>query len=413
MSLIEMGHRAKAAARRLARCGTKEKNAMLLAISDGLWEERASILAANAEDMERGREKGLSEGLLDRLLLTEERIKGLQEATKEIVALEDPIGGMEQVRRLENGLLVGKKRVPMGVIAIIYEARPNVTVDCALLCLKASSGLILRGGKEAMASNRALTRVMQKALSSFGFEDAVQLIEDPSHETARELMRLNDYVDLLIPRGSGRLIQTVKENASVPVLETGVGNCHVYVDEGADLVMARDIVENAKTQRVGVCNAMESLLVHENEAEEFLPLFAELVQRYGIEVYGDEETRRVLQDAKSATEEHYAKEFLAMACSVKVVKDIDEAIAHITRFGTGHSEVIVTKDLARAERFTEEVDAACVYVNASSRFTDGGALGLGAEMGISTQKLHARGPVGLRELCSEKYVILGQGQVRE
>lgn len=411
--MIEMGKRAKEAAKSLSRLTTLEKNKILQSIGEEILLRKKEIAKANEMDMEEGRKMGLSEGLLDRLLLDEERIDGLAGSVKDVMALEDPVGAVSDMKRLPNGLLVGKKRVPLGVVGIIYEARPNVTVDCALLCIKSSNALILRGGKEAIRSNIALAEAIRAGVKKAGFnENMVQIIEDTSREKSRELMQLEGYVDVLIPRGSGSLIQAVKKTATVPVLETGVGNCHVFVDESADLQMAVNIVENAKTQRVGVCNAMETLLVHENCAERFLPLFLEVVKDHKVKVHACERSLPLLPGSVPATEDDWYMEYLAMECAVKVVADVEEAIEHIGKYGTGHSDVIVTESYENSMKFVEEVDSACVYVNASSRFTDGAQMGLGAEMGISTQKLHARGPVGLRELTSTKYVILGTGQVR-
>lgn len=412
--LIEMGQRGKDSARVLARLSSAEKNQLLTSIQASLLEHEQDILQANAQDMACGREMGLKEGLLDRLLLTEERIRDMAQSIDQVIQLEDPVGKVSEMWTNRDGLNIGKKNVPIGVIAMIYEARPNVTLDAAILCLKVSSAVILRGGKEAIHSNIAIVQAMREGVKSCGYdENMIQLIEDTTRESATELMKLKGYVDLLVPRGSANLIQTVVNNAKVPVLETGVGNCHIYVDESAKVDMAISIIENAKTQRVGVCNAMESLLVHEAVSEEFYEKLSRLVDYYDIDVYGCEVSQEKLKGIYSATEEDYGKEYLDYAFSMKVVKDIREALDHIYRYSSGHSEVIVTENYENAMTFLEEVDSACVYVNASSRFTDGFVFGYGAELGISTQKLHARGPVGLKELVSTKYIIFGKGQVRK
>ncbi|HCF83028.1 MAG TPA: glutamate-5-semialdehyde dehydrogenase, partial [Ruminococcaceae bacterium] len=348
----------------------------------------------------------------DRLEINEKRIEAMAEGVDKVVSLDDPIGEVIGGGELYNGLRIVKKRVPIGVIGIIFESRPNVTVDAAALCFKAGSAVILRGGSDAINSNKALAELMRKAIAKAGYdENCVQLVEDTSHETANAMMRLNKYIDLLIPRGGGRLIHAVIENATIPVIQTGEGNCHVYVDESADIEMAVNIVDNAKTQRVSVCNAIENILVHENIAKEF---FKALNARWNgkVEIVGDEKTAENIKVSKIADDEDYATEFLAMKLASKVVKSVDEAIEHINRFGTGHSECIVTSSLASAEKFQKNIDAAAVYVNASTRFTDGFEFGLGAEIGISTQKLHARGPMGLKELTTYKYLINGEGQIR-
>lgn len=412
--MIELGKRAKEAAKSLAKLSTVEKNELLLKIGKEIDKERNYILEQNKKDMAEGEKNNLTPGLLDRLLLTNDRIDDLITGAKEVAGLEDPVGEMEGMKRLPNGLNVGQRRVPLGVVAIIYEARPNVTVDCSLLCIKSSNALILRGGKEAIYTNIALANIIRQGIEKAGYDkNIVQLIEDTSRDKANALMQLSDYVDVLIPRGSKSLIDAVKREAKVPVLETGVGNCHVYVDDSAELDMALNIVENAKTQRVGVCNAMETLLVHEKVAKEFLPMFDRIRKEHNIIVHGCERSKEILPDLEDATEEDYYTEYLAMECALKIVDSCDEAIDHITKYGTGHSDVIVTHDYFNSKKFLERVDSACVYVNASSRFTDGAQLGKGAEMGISTQKLHARGPVGVKELTSTKLVILGDGQVRD
>lgn len=413
MTMIEIGREAKKAARELARLSTKEKNELLVALAEELKVKEEEILQANEEDLRRGREGNLSEALLDRLLLNHQRIDSMVEGILSIRTMEDPIGKVLSMNTLENGLQIGKKTVPLGVVGIIYESRPNVTIDTAALCLKSSNALILRGGKEAISSNKALVSVIQAALLKRGLNPhMVQLIEDLSYETAGEFMRMNEYLDVLIPRGSARLIQRVVKESTVPVIETGVGNCHVFVDESADEEMALAIIENAKTQRTGVCNAMESLLVHEAIVESFLPKLEKLTKEHGVRVMADEKARGVIASFNEATEEDYAAEYLDLAFSLKTVASLEEAMEHIAKYGTGHSEAIITENYGHAMTFLNEVDAAAVYVNASTRFTDGQAMGMGAEMGISTQKLHARGPVGLAELTSTKYIIFGQGQIR-
>ena len=413
MTMIEIGREAKKAARELARLSTKEKNELLVALAEELKVKEEEILQANEEDLRRGREGNLSEALLDRLLLNPKRIDSMVEGILSIRTMEDPIGKVLSMNTLENGLQIGKKTVPLGVVGIIYESRPNVTIDTAALCLKSSNALILRGGKEAISSNKALVSVIQAALLKRGLNPhMVQLIEDLSYETAGEFMRMNEYLDVLIPRGSARLIQRVVKESTVPVIETGVGNCHVFVDESADEEMALAIIENAKTQRTGVCNAMESLLVHEAIVESFLPKLEKLTKEHGVRVMADEKARGVIASFNEATEEDYAAEYLDLAFSLKTVASLEEAMEHIAKYGTGHSEAIITENYGHAMTFLNEVDAAAVYVNASTRFTDGQAMGMGAEMGISTQKLHARGPVGLAELTSTKYIIFGQGQIR-
>lgn len=413
MEYIEtLGLNAKNAAPLLARTGAGLKNEILAEIAKNISESKAEIIAANNIDLENARRNGMSEAMQDRLTLTEKRIDGIVEGVKKVIALDDPIGEVIGGGELKNGIRIVKKRVPIGVIGIIFESRPNVTVDAMALCFKAGSAVILRGGSDAINSNKALVNIMRNALAKFGeFENCVQLVEDTSHETAEKLMRLNKYVDLLIPRGGGKLIRTVIEKATIPVIQTGEGNCHVFVDESADLDMAVNIVNNAKTQRPSVCNAIESILVHENIAEPFFKKLDELWNGK-VKIYGDKATADCIKVEKIADDNDYATEFLDFKLSSKVVKSVDEAIAHINKFGTGHSECIVTKSLDNAEKFQREVDAAAVYVNASTRFTDGFEFGLGAEIGISTQKLHARGPMGLRELTSYKYLINGNGQVR-
>lgn len=411
---LELGKKAKAAEPVIAQAGTRKKNEALAAISKALIENTALIIAENAKDLKAADENGMSEAKKDRLKLDENRIAGIAKGVDEIIALGDPIGQITDGFTRPNGLRITKTRVPLGVIGIIFESRPNVTVDAAALCLKAGNVVILKGGKEAINSNVCLGNIMRKAVESVGLPaDIIQVVENTSRETTNELMKLNGYVDVLIPRGSANLIQAVVNNASVPVIETGAGNCHVYVDASADLDMAVEITDNAKTQRPSVCNAIESLLVHKDIADKFLPMIAERFKSHSVKIYGCDKTREILgADIEKATETEYATEFNDFIIAVKVVDDIDEAIAHIRKYSTRHSECIVTKSLDAANKFQHEVDAAAVYVNASTRFTDGGEFGFGAEIGISTQKLHARGPMGLTELTTMKYLINGDGQIR-
>ena len=413
MEMEELGRRGKEASRIIGKAGTAEKNRCLEVIASVLWERRKEILKANDEDVKAGRENGLTEGFIDRLTLTEDRIGGICDGVRKLIQLDDPVGVVEGGSLRPNGLRIEKVRVPMGMVGIIFESRPNVTVDGATLCLKSGNAVLLRGGKEAIRSNLALTAIMRQALSDCGFpEDCVQLVEDTSRDSAARMMRLNGYLDLLIPRGGAGLIRSVVENATVPVIETGVGNCHLYVEKTADPEMAEKITVNAKTSRISVCNAAESPLVDEAVAETMLPRLKKALDAYKVTLYGCPKTRTILPDVEEATEEDYGREYLDYKMSVKVVSGVDEAIAHINRYGTGHSEAIVTSSLAAAEQFQREVDAAAVYVNASTRFTDGGEFGFGAEIGISTQKLHARGPMGLEALTSYKYRIMGNGQIR-
>lgn len=414
MTTIEtMGKKAKEVARVLATAGSLKDKA-LLSIADALIENTDYILEENAKDLQAGKEAGLSESLLDRLALSEERIRGMAEGARQVASLPDPCGRILTGSRLKNGLEVSKVTVPLGVIGIIYEARPNVTADSAVLCLKSGNAVILRGGKEAINSNKAVATVMRKAIELAGLPaDCVQLIEDTTRQSSIELMGLSDYLDVLIPRGGAGLIKATVENAKVPVIETGTGNCHVYVDEFADKDMAAEIIFNAKTSRPSVCNAIETILVHRNIAEEVLPLIKAKLDEKNVELRGCEKTIEILGDSvKPASEEDYATEFLDYILAVKVVNCIDCALNHIAKFSSGHSECIVTENYTNAEKFLNSVDAAAVYVNASTRFTDGGEFGLGAEIGISTQKLHARGPMGIAELTSVKFVVKGNGQVR-
>ena len=410
---LACAQRARQAARSLAYLDTGTKNAALLAMAGALKARQAEIMAANAEDLAQARQADYGQAFIDRLLLNEKRILEMAQGLQEVAALPDPVGTVISGSRRPNGLELAKVRVPLGVIGIIYESRPNVTVDAAGLCLKAGNAVVLRGGSEAIRSNVAIVEVIAAAAYQAGVpQGAIELIHSTDRAAVMELMRLTDYLDCLIPRGGAGLIRSVLENAQVPVIETGVGNCHVYVDESADLDMALEIVFNAKCQRPGVCNAMETLLVHQAVAERFLPLVAARLVPAGVELRGDERTRQLLPDLAPATEEDWATEYLALILAVAVVDDLSAAMDHIARYGTRHSEAIVTSDYAHAQRFLEQVDAAAVYVNASTRFTDGGQFGLGAEIGISTQKLHARGPMGLAELTSCKWVVRGEGQVR-
>ncbi len=411
--LTEIGIRAKKAERFLMTASTSQKNKALGVIAEELTANCDYILSQNALDVKNGREKGMSDSLIDRLSLTADRIKGISNAVRQIIALDDPCGKVISGGVRPNGLKIEKVSVPLGVIAVIFEARPNVTVDAAALCLKSGNTVILRGGKEAINSNKAMAEVMRKALVKADFpEDCIQLVEDTSRESAAALMKMNDYVDVLIPRGGAGLIKACVENSSVPVIETGTGNCHIYVDKDADLQMAADIIYNAKTSRPSVCNACESLVIHKAVAERVLPMIYERLSEKDVVFHGDARCREILPDALEATEEDYGKEYLGYEISVKVAEDIDEAIDHIMKYSSGHSECIITDNYPAANLFTDSVDAAAVYVNASTRFTDGGEFGFGAEIGISTQKLHARGPLGLPELTSQKYIISGNGQTR-
>lgn len=412
--LLQIAEDARRVKHAVAKLGTNDKNRGLLAIADALIAHADEIIAANRIDIENGRAAGLADGLIDRLMLDEKRIAGIAEGCRQVAALPDPVGEVLGMHKRPNGLLIGQKRVPMGVIGIIYEARPNVTVDAAALCFKAGSACILRGGKEAFHSSMCLTRLMRSALEAEGLPaDAINLVEDTSRESANQMMKMNGYLDVLIPRGGAGLIRAVVQNATVPVIETGTGNCHVYVDASADLDMAQRILVNAKCQRPSVCNAAESLLVHKDVAAQFLPMAAEGLAPDGVVLHGCPRTMELLGNkVQPATDEDYGREYLGYEISCKVVDSLDQAIDHINRFNTGHSECIVTRDYAASQRFLDEVDAAAVYVNASTRFTDGFEFGFGAEIGISTQKLHARGPMGLTALTTTKYIICGNGQVR-
>ena len=405
---------AKEASYVLALASTALKNSAVAAIADAIEEKCGEILAANAEDVAAARENGISESLVDRLKLSEKRIYAIAAAVREVCALDDPIGKKDGGCVRPNGLNITRVRVPLGVVGMIYEARPNVTADAAVLCLKSGNACVLRGGKEAIRSNIAIADAMRAAIESVGLPaDCITLVEDTSRQTASEMMTANGLIDVLIPRGGAGLIRSVVQNATVPVIETGTGNCHIYVDASADIDMAANIAVNAKCSRPSVCNAAESFLVHRDAAEQFLRKAAPMLEKYSVEIRGCERTRAVLGDSVvPATEEDYATEFLDYIVSVCVVDSIEEALEHIARYGTHHSECIVTESYSAAKLFTDRVDAAAVYVNASTRFTDGGEFGLGAEIGISTQKLHARGPMGLAELTTVKYVVLGEGQIR-
>lgn len=411
--LLELAQGAKDAARQLALYDTETKNKALHAIADALERSCAAILAANAQDVANAQQNGVRATMVDRLTLTEARVHAMAEGARAVAALPDPVGQVMETIHRPNGLLLEKVRVPLGVIGIIYEARPNVTVDSAVLCFKSGNAAFLRGGKEAFFSNMELARIMQQALSSLGLcPQCITLLDDTSHETAGRMMQLRGLIDVLIPRGGAGLIRTVVQNANVPVIETGTGNCHIYVDKAADLPMAQEILFNAKCSRPSVCNAAESLLVHQDVAAQFLPMAKQRLDAYRVEWRGCPRTCALLPGITPATAEDYATEYNDYILSCQVVGSLDEAIAHIQRYTTGHSECIVTADEAAARRFAAEIDAAAVYINASTRFTDGSEFGMGAEIGISTQKMHARGPMGLPELTSWKYIIHGQGQVR-
>ena len=415
MTYIEtLGSNAVKVKKILAVADTGKKNSALAEISRALIENSDKIIEANQKDLTAAKENGMSVSMQDRLMLNEDRIKGLASAVDELIKLEDPIGKVDNGSVRPNGMRITKIRVPMGVIGMIYESRPNVTADAATLCLKTGNAVILRGGKEAYNSNKCICEIMRDAVEKAGFpKDIIQFVDDTTREVTTELMKCDKYLDLLIPRGGAGLIKAVTKNATVPVIETGTGNCHLYVDESADIEMAVNITDNAKTQRPSVCNAIETLLVHKNIAEKFLPAVKKKLDEHNVEIRGCAETKRILGDCVvPATEEDYATEFGDYIIAVRVVDDISQAIEHIAEYSTGHSECIVTNDLSNANKFKSEVDSACVYVNASTRFTDGGMFGFGAEIGISTQKLHARGPMGLYEITTNKYLIDGNGQVR-
>lgn len=414
MELIEIGRLAKEAEPILRKLSTAKKNEVLERAASYLEEGYEELISANDLDMKAAKENGMQEGLLDRLKLTRDRIGQMAEGLWQLVNLEDPIGEVISMKKRPNGLIIGQKRVPLGVVGIIYEARPNVTADAFGLCFKTGNAVILKGGKDAIHSNTAIVRLIQKAVEDCGIPGtAIQLIEDTSRETTKAFMKLNRYVDVLIPRGGAGLIRSVVENSTIPVIETGTGNCHIYVDETADLEMAVSIIFNAKTQRIGVCNACESLVVHESVVDQLLPMLKKRLDEKQVELRGDERVQGAVSGIVPATEEDWGKEYLDYILSIKTVSSLDEAIEHINRYNTGHSEAIITHDYFHAQRFLEEVDAAAVYVNASTRFTDGYEFGFGAEIGISTQKLHARGPMGLLALTTTKYIIYGDGQIRK
>lgn len=411
--LIIMGQSAKEASYELGIASTGEKDKALILMAEELINAKEDIIEANSIDLDIAKSKGTSKAMLDRLTLNHERIEDMANGLKDVVKLQDPIGEVISMWQRPNGLQVGQKRVPLGVIGIIYEARPNVTCDAAGLCLKTGNAVILRGGSEAINSNKAIVKALAKGIERAGLPKAsVQLVEDTSREIATEMMRLNEFIDVLIPRGGAGLIQAVLKNATVPVIETGTGNCHIYVDENCDFEMAKNITVNAKASRPSVCNSAEKLLVNEKIAKNFLPDVVKALRENGVAVRGDNLSQAIINDIENADEEDWAKEYLDYIMAVKIVKDVDEAIAHINKYGTRHSEAIITESYKNSQKFLQRVDAAAVYVNASTRFTDGSEFGFGAEIGISTQKLHARGPMGLKELTTIKYIIYGNGQIR-
>ena len=410
----ELGMRAKKAAKTVQYLGQTQKNTGLRMAADELIAQQEYILEENEKDIREAQENGMKPSLVDRLCLNRERVEGMAEGLRQIGELPDPIGEVISMNERPNGLKIGKRRVPLGVVGIIYESRPNVTADAFGLCLKTGNVTILRGGKDAIHSNIAISKVLKEGLKKAGItEDAVILVEDTSREHVDEMMRLRDYIDVLIPRGGKQLIDNVVNHSTVPVIETGTGNCHIYVDEYADVEMAANIVENAKTQRTGVCNACESLVVHEKIAEKALPLICQRLLAKGVEIRGDERARAIIPEMKAATEEDWGTEYLDLIISVKTVDSFEEAVEHINHYNTGHSEAIITNDYQNALKFQDYIDAAAVYVNASTRFTDGFEFGFGAEIGISTQKLHARGPMGLEALTTTKYIVFGNGQIRK
>ncbi len=412
--LNELGAKAKSASRIMARLSQNDKNNALLAVADALVDNAAPIIEANSIDMDNAKKNGMSEALLDRLLLTEARLEDMAVGIRQVVSLDDPVGEVISMKQRPNGLMIGQKRVPMGVIGIIYESRPNVTVDAFALCFKTGNAVILRGGSDCIHSNIAMVKVIKDALEKSGVTpDAVSLIENTDREVAKQFMKLNQYIDLLIPRGGAGLIKTVVENATIPVIETGTGNCHIYVDKSADLEKALPIIKNAKLQRLGVCNACESLVIHKDIADKAIPMIADMLSANDCEIRGDEIAQGISSLIKAASDEDFGTEYLAKIISAKVVNSFDEAIEHINNYSTGHSEAIITEDYESSQRFLNEIDSACVYVNASTRFTDGFMFGFGAEIGISTQKLHARGPMGLLALTSTKFIVYGNGQIRE
>lgn len=412
-SLISMGQKAKEASYELGVASPGQKNEALTFMAEELIKAKEEIIKANEIDRQNAIKKGITDALLDRLSLDDSRIEAMAQGLLDIVKLQDPVGEVTNMWQMPNGLQIGQKRVPIGVLGIIYESRPNVTSDAAGLCLKSGNAVILRGASDAINSNKAVAKALVAGIKRSGLpQECVQLLEDTSRETAREMMRLNDYIDVLIPRGGAGLIKSVVQNATVPVIETGTGNCHIFVDETADLEMAKAIVLNAKVQRPGVCNAAEKLLVHESIASEFLPTIVKALRENGVEVRGCDKAQAIVDDIKVIEEPEWHQEYLDLIIAVKVVKDVDEAIKHINKYNTGHSESIVTESYKNSQKFLQRVDAAAVYVNASTRFTDGGEFGFGGEIGISTQKLHARGPMGLKELTTSKYIIFGDGQIR-
>lgn len=411
--LEEIGKRAKAASTKLNILGQEDKNKGLIAAANALLNKEGEILTANEEDIQSAKENRMKPALIDRLSLNHDRIVAMSNGLQQIATLTDPIGDVISMKTRPNGLVIGQRRVPLGVIGIIYESRPNVTADAFGLCFKTGNAVILRGGSDAIHSNKVIVDVIQKALNEVGLpSDSILLIEDTNRETATALMKLNQYIDVLIPRGGAGLIKNVIENSTIPVIETGTGNCHIYVDEYADIKMAIDIIVNAKTQRLGVCNTCESLVVHKNIAKEFIPLVVDALQKKNVEIRGDESARQISNSIIAATEEDWGKEYLDAIISLKTVNNIEEAITHINNYNTKHSEAIISKDYANSMKFHNEIDAAAVYINASTRFTDGFEFGYGAEIGISTQKLHARGPMGLLALTTTKYIIFGNGQIR-
>lgn len=412
--IIALCEKAKASSRRIAKAGITEKNNALLRVAEALCDRKNEIIKANKVDLANAETNGMSPALMDRLKLTDERIEGIAEGVRQVASLDDPIGEVLSMKKRPNGLLVGQVRVPMGVIGFIYESRPNVTIDAFALCFKSGNAVILRGGSDCIHSNIALVKIVKETLVEVGMDpDVISLVEDTDREIVNQMMKLNQYLDLLIPRGGAGLINNVVQNATVPVIQTGTGNCHIYVDKYADLDKAVKIIRNAKLQRLGVCNAAESLVIHSDVAEEVIPLIAADLASDNCEIRGDERAQAISNIIVPADEEDYGTEYLAKIISAKVVDSLDEAIDHINRYSTGHSEAIITEDYNSSQRFLNEIDSACVYVNASTRFTDGFEFGFGAEIGISTQKLHARGPMGLTALTSTKFIVYGNGQIRE
>ncbi|WP_425350479.1 glutamate-5-semialdehyde dehydrogenase [Clostridium sartagoforme] len=411
--LNTLGINAKEASYDLGIASTTEKNNALELMAQALLNNKEEIINENKKDLEVAVQKGTSKAMLDRLALNEERIEGMAKGLRDLISLDDPVGEVIEMWKRPNGLQIGKQRVAMGVVGIIYEARPNVTCDAAGLCLKTGNAVILRGGSEAINSNKAIVNILTEAVKEAGLpENSIQLVEDTSRETATKMMKLNEYIDVLIPRGGAGLIQAVVKNATVPIIETGVGNCHIYVDENCDFEMAKNIIVNAKVSRPSVCNAAEKMLINENIADEFLPLIVNALRENDVEIIGDDKVQAIINDVTAATEEDWSKEYLDYIIGAKIVKNLDDAITHINKYGSGHSEAIVTESYKNSQKFLNKVNAAAVYVNASTRFTDGAEFGFGAEIGISTQKLHARGPMGLKELTTIKYIIYGNGQIR-